>query len=184
MKQLIYKNKIKKFINTKNLTYKIICTLLLSWVYALASQIYIPLPFQFIPITLQTFILFSCPLIFGKMAFYATITWILQGALGLPMFFDGSGSLTHILGPTGGYLIGFLFSSYYLSTIKTKTSKNIILFLHMTIALFILHGSGILYLSFFIPLTLGLTLFFFIDLIKILIIILLAKLNLIKGKNN
>ncbi len=178
MKHILYKNTSKLFINKNSLVYKITLSFLLSWAYALTSQACITLPFEFVPITLQTFAFFLAPLFLGQIAFYASCFWYIQGALGLPMFFGFSGSITHILGPTGGYLIGFLIASYYLSFLKIRKSKNnITLFLHMFAALLILHSCGTLYRSLFAPFNINVILFFVVDLIKISLILLSLKLN-------
>lgn len=168
MKYILHSNTSKLFINKNNTIYKIILTLLLSWIYSLASQACIILPFEFVPITLQTLILFLAPLFFGQIAFYASCLWYIQGILGLPMFFGFSGGITHILGPTGGYLIGFLIASFYLSNTK---SKNIIsLFFNLFISIILLHFFGIKHLLNFIPLNINMLLFILIDIVKILFI--------------
>ncbi|MBD3273175.1 hypothetical protein GF385_02375 [Candidatus Dependentiae bacterium] len=165
MRQITKKNYLNKLTENKSLAYKITFIILLSWIYAIGSQIYITLPFEFIPITLQTFMIFLSPFIFGNLAFYATALWLFQGLLGFPVFFELSGGFTHLMGPSGGYLIGFLFSSYYLSNVK---SKNIlILYLNLFISLIILHTCGIFHSTKFSPLNINAILFFLIDLIKI-----------------
>lgn len=168
MKHILHNNIYKLFINKNSTVYKIILTLLLSWIYGLSSQTCIILPFEFIPITLQTLTLFLAPLVFGRIAFYASCLWYIQGILGLPMFFGFSGGITHILGPTGGYLIGFLISSFYLSNVK---SKNIIsLFFNLFISIIILHSFGIKHLLNFVPLNINMLLFILVDIVKILLI--------------
>ena len=89
------------------LVYKLVCTLMLSWLYALSANILIPLPFNPVPITLQTITLFCCAHLFGWPALQAYIIYILQGACGAPFFSHGGFGLAHLLGPTGGYIIGF-----------------------------------------------------------------------------
>lgn len=70
---------------------------------------WITIPF-FIPFTMQTFAVF-CTLIFlgGKDGTSAIALYLLMGTIGLPVFSGFRGGLDHILGPTGGYLIGFIF---------------------------------------------------------------------------
>lgn len=61
-------------------------------------------------ITLQTFIIFLIPLVFGsKISFISVVIYLLLGFLGLPIFSNGGG-ISYIFMPTFGYLIGFLIS--------------------------------------------------------------------------
>jgi len=84
--------------------------LLGSWLVALAAQVTIPL--QPVPITGQTFgvLLIGAALGFRRGAL-ALAAYLVQGALGLPFFAGGAGGLARLLGPTGGYLIGFVFAA-------------------------------------------------------------------------
>ncbi len=62
-----------------------------------------------IPVTLQTFAIF---LIFGllgsKRGTMVVLVYILLGLCGVPVF-SGFGSTAKLIGPTGGYIIGFIF---------------------------------------------------------------------------
>lgn len=77
-------------------------------VIAILSQTAIPLPGG-VPITLATFAValagyFSGPLC----AFLSTVVYLSLGAIGLPLFTGFSGGIGHILGPSGGFIIGYL----------------------------------------------------------------------------
>ncbi len=169
---------------TKIYKNKIVFTITLSWLYALSSQVYIPLPFNWIPITLQTFVIFLTAMLFGRLAFFASLLWILQGVCGAPVFFGLKSGLLHLLGPTGGYLIGFVFSTLLISFLKDLYKKNIIFsnikcffrFFILLMGLFVLHTFGVAWLSFFVKLNLNMFLFFFVDLVKILFISLMLKI--------
>lgn len=161
MKQIFHTTTINN-----NFIYKIFLSFSLSLIYAASSQVYLIFPFKLIPITLQTFVLFISPIIFGRVAFYATLAWILQGILGMPVFFGGTSGLIHILGPTGGYLLGFLLSSYYLSHKgRFSLSKKLL------IATIVLHFCGIIYSLNFINFNLNTILCFLADLAKISLIL-------------
>lgn len=151
---------------------KIIFTIILSWFFALSSQVYITLPFNFIPITLQTFAIFLCAVLFGRQTFYAVILWVLQGIAGLPMFFGFGSGLTHLFGPTGGYLVGFVLATLFLSLFSFYKKNIFLKILILILSLFILHVMGILWLSFFVNISYKLLLFFFVDTVKILFILL------------
>src|SRR5437879_5936571 len=82
-----------------------------SLLTALAAQIVIPVgP---IPITGQTFaVLLTGALLGSRLGAMAMITYLIEGAGGLPFFSGGHGGLLHLMGPTGGYLIAFPAAAY------------------------------------------------------------------------
>ena len=77
-----------------------------SLLTALAAQIVIPIgP---VPITAQTFaVLLTGALLGSRLGAMAMIVYLVEGASGLPFFYGGHGGITHLLGPTGGYLVAF-----------------------------------------------------------------------------
>jgi len=77
-----------------------------SLLTALAAQIVIPVgP---VPITAQSFaVLLTGALLGSRLGAMAMIVYLLEGASGLPFFYGGHGGITHLLGPTGGYLVAF-----------------------------------------------------------------------------
>ncbi len=77
-----------------------------SLLTALAAQIVIPIgP---VPITAQTFaVLLTGALLGSRLGAMAMIMYLVEGASGLPFFYGGHGGLSHVLGPTGGYLVAF-----------------------------------------------------------------------------
>lgn len=86
---------------------KIVVAVSLSWVYAVCSQIIIPMPFNLVPVSIQPMPIFLCGLIFGWPAVSAYALYLAQGALGAPIFAGMQGGMVRIFGPTGGYLCGF-----------------------------------------------------------------------------
>lgn len=77
---------------------------------ALCAWIAIPLPP--VPITLQSFALLLClQLLGGKYGSITCLVYLLLGALGVPVFSGFRGGLGALLGPTGGYLLGFLLTA-------------------------------------------------------------------------
>lgn len=80
-------------------------TLLLS----LAGRIAVPLPFNPVPLSLQTLGIYVVGLCLGsKKGGAAMLLYLLQGALGLPVFAGGTCGVIHLFGVTGGYLWGFI----------------------------------------------------------------------------
>ena len=84
----------------KNIALVLFGTLLL----ALSSKVQVP--FWPVPMTMQTFIVFIIGMAYGwKLAFFTLVAYLLEGALGLPVFAKGGGIL-YLTGPTAGYLYG------------------------------------------------------------------------------
>ena len=64
-----------------------------------------------VPFTMQTFAVFCVlQLLGGKDGTAAVALYLLLGAAGLPVFSGFGGGVGHLLGPTGGYIAGFLLS--------------------------------------------------------------------------
>ena len=82
-----------------------------SLLTALAAQIVIPIgP---VPVTGQTFaVLLTGALLGSRLGAMAMIVYLVEGAVGLPFFYGGSGGFSHILGQTGGYLVAFPAAAY------------------------------------------------------------------------
>lgn len=65
-----------------------------------------------VPFTMQTFAVFlAVGLLGGKRGTMAVLIYLLLGAVGIPVFAGFQGGLGYMLGATGGYIIGFLFSA-------------------------------------------------------------------------
>ena len=87
--------------DTKTLVQCALCTALI----AICSWINIPAT---VPFTLQTFAVFlTCDLL-GGAAVFPVLLYMLLGAVGVPVFAGFSGGLGVLIGPTGGYIVGFL----------------------------------------------------------------------------
>lgn len=70
----------------------------------------IPIPFSPIPITLATLVLYITAFVLGpKLGTISCLIYLLLGAVGLPVFSGFSGGFAKIAGPTGGYMLGYLF---------------------------------------------------------------------------
>jgi biotin transport system substrate-specific component len=82
-----------------------------SWLIALAAQIQIPLwP---VPVTGQTFAVLLVAALLGSRRGAASVgLYLAQGAIGLPFFAAGAAGWSVLVGPTAGYLFGFLLAAY------------------------------------------------------------------------
>ncbi len=80
----------------------------------LGAFVRIPLPFTPVPLTLQTFFVLLSGLFLGrKLGGLSQIVYLLLGIAGVPLFTGTGSGVLHILGPTGGYLAGFVAASFY-----------------------------------------------------------------------
>jgi biotin transport system substrate-specific component len=81
----------------------------------LGAFVRIPLPFTPVPITLQTFFVLLSGLLLGRnLGGVAQMSYVLLGVAGAPLFTSTGSGIAHILGPTGGYLAGFVAASFYI----------------------------------------------------------------------
>lgn len=115
-----------------------LCTALLC----VSSYIIIPLPFTPIMITGQTIAVNLIALILSPLHSAICIgIFILLGVSGLPIFAGGNSGLGTLLGPTGGFIAGFLFAALAISYLKGKT---ISLYKYLIVTIFV--GMPITYL--------------------------------------
>jgi len=81
-----------------------------------SAYIIIPLPFSLSPIALQTLIVnLTGYVLNAKQAFMTMLVYLLVGLAGVPVFTGGSAGPGKLFGPTGGYIIGFLFTTVFLA---------------------------------------------------------------------
>ncbi|MGI5080272.1 biotin transporter BioY [Treponema denticola] len=82
---------------------------------AVSGFIAFPLPGTPVPIVLQNMMpILASGLLGGLYGTASTVLFLIAGLLGLPVFSGGRGGLTHLLGPTGGFLIGYLAAAAFL----------------------------------------------------------------------
>lgn len=132
------------------------------------------IPFWPVPMTLHTLAVFLLATILGPRLGFATMAaYLAVGAMGLPVF---SGSpergigLAYIVGPTGGYLIGYLLAAMIVGALA-QGRRWLGRLLAMAVGLAVVYGLGLLWLARFVPvsglLAAGFLPFIFGDLIKI-----------------
>jgi biotin transport system substrate-specific component len=80
---------------------------------SLSAQVRLPLPFTPVPVTGQTFaVLFLGATLGSSLATSSVAGYWLAGACGLPVFNGGSGGWGVVVGPTGGYIVGFAAAAF------------------------------------------------------------------------
>lgn len=149
---------------------------------ALGAYVYIPLGFTPVPITLQTFFVLSSGAILGRrLGPISQITYIILGVTGLPMFLSGSFGLAYLLGPTGGYILGFVIASYVIGKLLQNNDSLISIVTALIIgeAIILSLGAGWLWVGLRFSLTkafyLGVIPFIPGDIIKIIVASFICK---------
>lgn len=90
----------------------LVLVVLAAALLALATQIRIPLGFTPVPLTGQTFAVLLIGAGLGPIrGMSAVLVYLAVGLLGAPVFSEGGSGTTHLLGATGGYLIGFVLAA-------------------------------------------------------------------------
>ena len=96
--------------NQKIKTKQMVLIALMTAVTCVLGPLSIPLPFSPVPISLTNFAIFLAIFVLGmKSGTISFIIYLLLGAIGVPVFSSFRGGLQVLAGPTGGYLIGFIF---------------------------------------------------------------------------
>ncbi|MCL4417865.1 MAG: biotin transporter BioY [Actinobacteria bacterium] len=94
-------------------TAKISYTLAFAVLMAISANTFVYLPFTPVPITMQVLtVLMSAIALGSRLAFLSQMQYILAGLLGAPVFAGFKSRFSAIMGPTGGYIIGFLAASF------------------------------------------------------------------------
>ena len=107
---------------------------------------YIVVPVPPVPVTMQTFFLYlAACLLGGPLGAWSQAVYVLIGAVGLPVFAAGKGGLGVLLGPTGGYLIGFIVGAYVTGRLAQggKPAGSVRLLLAMAAGTVCLYALGV-----------------------------------------
>ena len=150
----------------------------------LAVSAKLKIPFYPVPMTMQTFVVLLIGVCFGwKLGGTIISFYLLEGIVGLPVFSGtpekGSGIL-YFVGPTMGYLIGFIFAAMISGIFKFN--KNIILnFLKLILSVSIIYFLGVIWLGTLIGwdkpiLDLGVVPFLLAELFKIALLSIIVTL--------
>lgn len=93
---------------------------------AVGTFISIPIPGSPVPIVLQNLFALLAGLILGPaMGSAAVAIYLIIGAIGVPVFAGAVGGFVHLLGPTGGYLAGYLVCAFIAGLTVGKVSGGV-----------------------------------------------------------
>ena len=170
-----------KVVQNQKLIKSLISVILGSIILTISAKIKIP--FYPVPMTMQTFVVLLLGVSFGYKIAVATVgLYLLEGILGLPVFSNspekGIG-MVYFTGPTMGYLIGFLFASFFAGYLNFKTSIFLIFF-KLIFSVSFIYIFGVIWLGTLIGwdkpiIQLGVTPFLLAELLKILLLTFLTK---------
>ena len=109
----------------------------------IAVGAFIKIPFLLVPITLQTlFVVLSALVLERRLAVLSVIVYIMIGLVGFPIFANGGG-INYIFSPTFGYLLAFIFATYFISSFKEKN-----IYISTAIGMLIIYFFGMIYFIF------------------------------------
>ena len=174
-----------KYFNSNKILKITFLTLIGSIIIALSAKVKIP--FYPVPMTMQTFTIILIGAIYGwKLGLSTVMLYLIEGALGLPVFAGtpekGLG-LAYMIGPTMGYLIGFIpaviIIGYFHKKMELKNSSFIKTFLLILLSISFIYLFGAIWLSNFTGwdkvLVLGVYPFLPAEMFKIIILSLVLK---------
>jgi biotin transport system substrate-specific component len=150
---------------------------------ALTISAKLKIPFYPVPMTMQTFVVLFLGIAFGYKIGIATISlYLVEGIAGFPVFSNspekGVG-LIYFIGPTMGYLVGFLVACFLTTFINLK-DNFLIIFLKLMMSISAVYILGILWLGALIGwdkpiIQWGVTPFLLAEFFKISLLTLLTK---------
>jgi biotin transport system substrate-specific component len=120
---------------------------------ATLAQVIIPLPFTPVPITGQTLAVLLVAAVLGSKRGLASLSlYSLMGLSGLPVFAGGASGIAYSLGPTLGYLAGFIVAAYVIGLLAERglersVRTSLVPFLIRTLLIY-LFGAGWLAIKF------------------------------------
>ena len=102
-----------------------------------------------VPMTLQPLAVLMIAMLCGRNISVAAVSlYLFQGIIGIPVFAYGGG-LPYLLGPTGGFLFGFLFASIIIGELADRGWGKILFksVFAMLLGLFVIYICGVFQLS-------------------------------------
>ena len=132
-----------------NIIKKIILVLLGTLLLTISAKIKVP--FYPVPMTMQTFVVVLIGITFGwKLGLTTIFAYLFEGAVGLPVFAGtpekGIG-ISYMVGPTGGYLIGFI-SSVFIAGFVNLNKNLFVKFLLISLSIIAIYITGVPWLAY------------------------------------
>lgn len=114
-----------------------------------AAGAYIAIPVGPVPIVLQNlFVMLAGLLLGGRWGLISIGVYLLAGAVGLPVFAGGTGGVGKFVGPTGGYLLGFVAAAYLIGVFSERGRGRVVVdILAMTAGTIVIYAFGVTWLK-------------------------------------
>ncbi|MDD4907475.1 MAG: biotin transporter BioY [Candidatus Omnitrophica bacterium] len=140
---------LKREVVSDKITCRVIGVAVFVVLMALGAFVRIPLPFSPVPLTLQTFfVLLSGAVLGGRLGLSSQAIYMMLGIAGMPIFANASSGFGYLLGPTGGYIMGFFAATMFLGmTMRHGAGSLLRIFALMCVADAILLFCGIIWLK-------------------------------------
>jgi biotin transport system substrate-specific component len=115
----------------------------------IAVGAFLAIPVGPVPIVLQNMFVLLAGLLLGSRWGAASVAiYLLAGACGLPVFAGGSGGVGHLIGPLGGYLLGFLAAAWVVGYVAERANGKIVAEVAaMAAGSLIIYGLGVFWLK-------------------------------------
>jgi biotin transport system substrate-specific component len=123
---------------------------LMAAVTCILGPLSIPLPVSPVPISLTNLAVYLSVYVLGtKKGTISYLIYLLIGLVGVPVFSSFTGGPSKLLGPTGGYLIGFIFMALLCGIFINKwPGKRILHFIGMVLGTAACYFFGTAWLAF------------------------------------
>jgi biotin transport system substrate-specific component len=110
---------------------------------------FLAIPIGPVPIVLQNMFVYLAGLLLGGRWGLASVgVYLLAGACGLPVFAGGLGGISRFIGPTGGYLIGYLPTVFLIGTMSQRAKPRVVSdVLVMICGTLVLYACGVSWLK-------------------------------------
>lgn len=134
---------------------------LMAAIISVVSPFSIVIPISPVPITLATFAIYLTVYLIGcKYGTISTIIYVLLGFIGAPVFTGFTGGVAKVLGPTGGYIIGYIFLALIEGLIiGDRYESAFFSFLGMIAGTVVLYAFGTVWLAIAMHMTISEALF-------------------------
>lgn len=130
-------------------TYKITKISLVAALLCVISPFAIVFPFSPVPVSLATLMLYLSVYIVGKRdAVISCGIYLLIGLVGIPVFSGFTGGIGKVLGPTGGYMIGYLFLVFISGWFVERWNNYLMQGIGMTLGTAVCYLFGSLWLAY------------------------------------
>ncbi|GAB6099893.1 biotin transporter BioY [Halanaerocella petrolearia] len=134
-----------KKLTTQDMVYSAVFAALIS----VLSYVSIPIPFSPVPVTGQSLaVMLAGAILATRQAGLSMVIFLLLGAIGVPVFSQGRAGIGVFMGPSGGYLVGYLVGAVVISLIvQNKKSYLRIGLANVIGGIVVVHLLGIIWLN-------------------------------------